>query len=103
MWINVLVSLIFSTLATVLPALVARVVTAAGFGFVTYELGSYSFDIIFGFVKNQILGLDPLILMYLNLAKFDDALGVVFGGFVASMTLKMTSSGSIRKMMPTGK
>lgn len=103
MWMNVLVSLIFSTLATVLPALVARVITAAGFGFVTYQLGSYSFDAVFSYVKTQILSLDPVTLMYLNLARFDDALGVLFGGFVASMTLKMTASGSIRKFMPTGK
>jgi len=101
MWIQVLVTAIFTTLATWLPALVARVITAAGFGFVTYNLGTYTFDHIFTLFKNNILTLDPDLLILLNLAKIDDAIGIVFGGFVASTTLKMTASGSIRKLTPT--
>lgn len=99
MWINVLVTTIFSALAAWLPSLVARVITAAGFGFVTYNLGSYSFDFIFDIIKNNLLTLDPDLLALLALAKLDDAIGILMGGFVASTTLKMTASGSITKMV----
>jgi hypothetical protein len=101
MWINVLVTTIFSALAAWLPSLVARVITSAGFGFVTYNLGTYAFDNIFTLFKTHILSLDPDILILLQLAKVDDAIGILFGGFVASTTLKMTASGSIKKLQPT--
>jgi hypothetical protein len=101
MWINVLVTTIFSALAAWLPSLVARVITAAGFGFVTYNLGSYAFDSIFALFKGYILQLDSDLLILLSLAKIDDAIGIIFGGFVASTTLKMTTSNSIRKLAPT--
>jgi hypothetical protein len=103
MWINVLVTSLFSALAAWLPNIVARVITAAGFGYVTYNLGTYAFDSIFNLFKGYILQLDSDLLILLSLAKIDDAIGIIFGGFVASTTLKMTTIHTIRQFRPMTK
>ena len=97
MWIQVLVTALFSMLATVLPALGARLLTALGFGWVTYELGDFAMDSIFNLLKSEVLSLDPDLIGLVALSRFDDAIGILFGGFVASLTLKMTAQGTIKK------
>ncbi len=82
------VFILFDWLVKLLPALVAKVATSLGLGYVTYELGSYGVDSLFSLLKSKISGLPADALMILDTMKFDTAISIILGGMVAAITMK---------------
>jgi len=93
-----LVALLFTTLGSIVPALVARIITVAGFGAVTYTLSSFGIDAIYQQLKNSAVQLPPEILGVFTILEVDKALGIILGSYAAAMAIKGTSAGKINKM-----
>ena len=58
-----------------------------GFGYVTYQLGSYALDSLFNYVKDQFTGLPSEMITMLSLAKVDEFISVIFAAFAAKIFL----------------
>lgn len=67
---------------------IINIFKAAGVGFVYYQLGSYALDNLFGYLKSTLDMLPPEVIIFLSLAKVDEAISIIFAAFAAKLTLK---------------
>lgn len=74
--------------------LAIKLLSALGIGFVTYKLGSLGMDTLFNQVKNSFSGLPSDMLVFISIARIDDALAVVFGALAARLAYQGFNSGS---------
>lgn len=94
-----LIQSFFAALAALLPSLVSKVLVGLGFGYVTYELGSFSIDYLFNMVVTNAATLPIEVIAVFNYAKLDQALGFMMGAYAAALTIRgLTSAGSVTKM-----
>lgn len=94
-----LIQAFFAALAALLPSLVAKVLVGLGFGYVTYELGSFGIDYIFNLIVVNSSTLPVEVLAVFNYAKLDQAIGFMLGAYAAALTIRgLTSGGSVTKM-----
>ncbi|MGJ8483566.1 DUF2523 family protein [Pseudoalteromonas sp. SYSU M81236] len=94
-----LIQAFFTALATLLPSLVSKVLVGLGFGYVTYELGSFGIDYIFNLIVANAATLPVEVIAVFNYAKLDQAIGFMLGAYAAALTIRgLTSGGSVTKM-----
>ena len=89
----------FMGLAALLPTLISKVLVSLGFGYVTYELGSYSIDYLYQKIASSASALPIEIIAVLKYAKTDIAFGIMLGSYAAALTIRgLTSAGSVTKL-----
>lgn len=94
-----LIQAFFTSLAVLLPSLVAKILAGLGFGYVTYELGSFGIDYIYQLIATNAAGLPVEIVAVLKYAKTDVAVGIMLGSYAAALTIRgLTSAGSVTKL-----
>lgn len=95
----VLIQAFFAGLAALLPTLVSKVLVGLGFGYVTYELGSFGIDYIYQQIASNAAGLPIEIIAVLKYAQTDVAFGIMLGSYAAALTIRgLTSAGSVTKL-----
>ncbi len=94
-----LIQAFFAGLAALLPTLVSKVLVGLGFGYVTYELGSFAIDSIYQQMASYSSTLPVEIVAVLKYAKTDIAVGIILGSYAAALTIRgLTSAGSVTKL-----
>lgn len=94
-----LIQAFFASLAALLPSLVSKVLVSLGFGYVTYELGSFGVDYAYQQITLYASTMPTEMIAVLKLAKTDIAVGIVLGSYAAALTIKgLTSAGSVTKL-----
>lgn len=89
-----LVSVLLRTAGIAIVPLAIKLLSALGIGFVTYQLGSLGMDTLFNQVKNSLGGVPADMLVFISIARIDDALAVVFGALAARLAYQGFNSGS---------
>lgn len=94
-----LIQAFFMGLAALLPSLVSKILVGLGFGYVTYELGSFGVDSIYQYIAASASSLPTEIIAVLKYAKTDIAFGIILGSYAAALTIRgLTSAGSVTKL-----
>ena len=95
----VLIQAFFAGLAALLPTLISKVLVGLGFGYVTYELGSFGVDYVYQYIATTASSLPIEIIAVLKYAKTDIAFGIMLGSYAAALTIRgLTSAGSVTKL-----
>lgn len=88
------VSFLLRAVGLAVVPLAIKLLSALGVGFVTYQLGSFGIDSLFNQVKFSLSGLPSHMLVFISIARIDDALAVVFGALAARLAYQGFNSGS---------
>jgi len=65
-----------------------------GVGFVTYQIGTYALGNLFTLIKDSLGGLPSDLLMFIALARVDEAISILFAAFAARLAIHGFSGGS---------
>lgn len=82
-----LMATIFIGGAQFFAAMTKKVLLALGIGFVTYRLGSYGLDYAYDLLSGSLSDLPSDALVFLKLARVDEAISILFGAISARITL----------------
>jgi hypothetical protein len=80
-------SLFLAFLGVYLIPWLISIAKGLGVGYVTYELGSYALDTLFGYLKDQFAGMPAEMISMLSIAKVDEAISIIFAAFAAKLFL----------------
>lgn len=67
--------------------LIIKVMAGLGIGFVTYQLGSFALAELFSKVQENVSQLPPEALVFVSMAKIDEAISIVFAGLAVRISL----------------
>lgn len=98
-----LVRVLLRSASLAIVPLAIKLLSALGIGFVTYQLGGFAIDTLFLQVRNSLGGLPSSMLVFISIARLDDALAVVFGALAARLAFNGFSSGSKTSMTLSGR
>lgn len=86
--------LLLRSVGLAIVPLAIKLLSSLGIGFVTYKLGSLAITSLFNQVKLSLGGLSADMLVFISIARLDDAIAVVFGALAARLAYQGFSSGS---------
>lgn len=75
------------TIVSIFTHMLPKILVGLGVGFVSYQLGSFGLDILFGEIKNGFVGLPADMLAMMKIARVDEFLSIVFGALSARLTI----------------
>ncbi len=97
-----LIHAFFMSLAALIPSLVGKVLTSLGFGYVTYQIGSFSIDSIAGYISQNAAALPNEVLAVIILAQGDTVISILLGSYAAAFAFKGLQGGKVTKLSVRG-